>query len=256
MTSFKGCEKSLTVRYINVILLVTLLYQVCQSIDAVSFKINVPENLDSNVKMCQVDKAMAIDVCFDQHDNGEITLVNTDKMAALPEGTQCKLKQEGGSLTVVLCEDNDWRLKVLHGKSTQTMERRKRFLLGEVIFVVVIAVFLCIAFCNRNQTPQLNCKGIGNVTANQLETTAEVTWEEPTADDPEDGKLEPTQTNGNSSGSRFSEGSHTITYKATDLRGVNHYMSNVISCHSSPVSHGQHEPTGPRHHDMHACCSP
>ncbi|XP_059158280.1 uncharacterized protein LOC131942419 [Physella acuta] len=219
MASVMGCLKSPTAAHLQLLMMVSLTCLVCTSADAVSFKVTIPEPRVTEVKTCRLDQAMDIDVCFEQHDNGEITIVDTDKMAALPEGTQCKLKQEGGSLTVVLCEGNDWRLTVLHGKSTLPMERRRRFIGAIIFFVAVAALALCAAFCFRNKAPRLTCARINDVTANRLETTAVVTWEVPTADDPEDGRLVPTRTNGNSPGSRFPEGSHTITYKATDRKG-------------------------------------
>ncbi|XP_059142334.1 uncharacterized protein LOC131929966 [Physella acuta] len=216
MTSTTGSKNFTTARHFCLLLLVGLICLVYKA-DAASFKINISKPRISEVKTCKVDKSMAIDVCFMHQENGKVTLVDSYKMAALPEGTQCKLKQEGGSLTVVLCEDNDWRLTVLHGKSTQPLERPKRSI-GFVIFFYVM--ILCIIFCRPNHNPQLTCKTIRDVTADKHETSAIVAWETPKAYDPEDGQLSPTRTNGNSPGSRFSEGYHTITYKATDNRGL------------------------------------
>ncbi|XP_078327154.1 E-selectin-like isoform X2 [Crassostrea virginica] len=76
--------------------------------------------------------------------------------------------------------------------------------------------------------PTISCPANIPVTADPLQTSAVVTWTEPTAYDTKDGTLGTTR-NGPAPGSQFSEGSTNISYSARDSAG------NVASCSFSVI---------------------
>lgn len=86
---------------------------------------------------------------------------------------------------------------------------------------------LCIVICHDDPPPPnkppyfTSCPESGQtVYADEGKTTAKLSWQTPTATDPENGPLSVKLASGNESGSEFERGEHTIIYSAADSNGL------------------------------------
>lgn len=86
---------------------------------------------------------------------------------------------------------------------------------------------LCIFICHDDPPPPnkppyfTSCPESGrDVYGEEGKTTAKISWQSPTATDPEDGTLSVKLQSGHESGSEFERGAHTIIYSATDSNGI------------------------------------
>ncbi|XP_033761325.1 sushi, von Willebrand factor type A, EGF and pentraxin domain-containing protein 1-like [Pecten maximus] len=135
-------------------------------------------------------------------------------------GTVCDVTYSQTSQRV-FCENNVWRN---YGDlPVHTHDRHKRF--WGFVAGAVIGWVACEIFCSRgggvvqvvNKPPSISCQEVERVRyAPPRETSVVVTWPEPTATDPEQGKLTPKQKFGLPSGSHFEKGSYAIPYSVTD----------------------------------------
>ncbi|XP_033740050.1 uncharacterized protein LOC117327254 [Pecten maximus] len=208
----------------------------CRSLDTES------ERGTPLLSSCQVDAIPGVKFRCPSVDSGYV-----------PHGKHCHVKDMSSQTQsyIAMCSRGSW-INV-----SKALRRRKRQLTG--VFAVTgvtigavlgpvgavvggiiggIAGFLCDLFCKGSSTPPNTTPSISwnkpktsQYYANPGDTFAVVRWNSPTASDKEDGKISPKRIYGQPSNSKFTRGQHTITYQATDSRGLtafSHYTFTVV----------------------------
>ncbi|XP_052092487.1 sushi, von Willebrand factor type A, EGF and pentraxin domain-containing protein 1-like [Mytilus californianus] len=158
----------------------------------------------------------------------------------VPEGTMCSFIETDYSrservVVNYVCESGMLiAMNHMHRGTGEHRVIRKRFigaLIGIIGIVTSIGSIVCGLFCpsgssssdgssnSVNQPPTITCPDVvDKFITSRLQDTIVITWDEPTATDPEGESVEISRT-GDQSGSSFGSGSHVITYTASDDKG-------------------------------------
>ncbi|XP_035827824.1 hyalin-like [Aplysia californica] len=168
---------------------------------------------------------------------------------SVESGTACLAPKKGGN-TVYRCQAGAWTVlhlmdeKETRGKrNTQStaLHRRKRWFWGWVLgwwkrcklrcsggWWWRRCRWVCFSSGRPNRRPTITCPAIPNYTLAKGRTDIFVSWSPATAHDPEDGTIRTSQTVGPYSNSWVGEGTHTVTYQATDRKGSSSHCSEVF----------------------------
>ncbi|XP_070189507.1 uncharacterized protein [Littorina saxatilis] len=210
-------------------------YDVCSDLDG--------SQSQSQPGFCKVDDQLMGADC------SETEAFQCPQGSFLPEGSVCLDHSRIG--VVFTCRAGVW----VTDWSGHVLVREKRFF---GLFAAFVGAFAgCVLFCGRggsstqrepNRPPEfLFCPTDLLVVAEQGETTANVSWPEPTARDPEREAIRVQQLTGGAPGSEFSRGSHSVKYMVRDSQGSADYCSfnvtvQVKECpEPPPVTDGHQE---------------